>query len=217
MTDTTTRKTATPPRRTLHLPRLGWWWLTTPLVAGAAADTWPTATALLIILTVAGLIVWAIRPAWARPFLDHLPTITTRPRSALPAHGRRTIAAFQAMNPTRFEHAITELTNQHPDITTATHTGRTADRGLDVLATHDNGARILIQCKRYTGNIGSDTIREVAGSVLANGCQHGTIVTTAGFTPEAYATNQMLGRNALTLIDGHALEQWANGRHLPWR
>ena len=215
-TTANTRKPRTRAAARRRLPRLGWGWVIVAVIVVAIARTWPIWTGCVVALAAAMVIVSAIRPrrlAGLWKAIDHI----REHRRALPARGRRTVAAFQAMNPTRFEHAITELTGAHPDITAAAHTGRTADRGLDVLATHDNGARILIQCKRYAGNVGSDTIREVAGSVLANGCQHGTIVTTAGYTAEAYATNQMLGRNALTLIDGHALEQWANGHHLPWR
>jgi restriction system protein len=218
MASTHTRKPSPRARRILRLPRPGWWWIAAPILLGATAKTWPGATITLTALTVGGLIVWAIRPAWARPLLTRIPATTTRP-AGLPAPGRRTLAAFQAMDPTRFEHAITELARQHPDIRHAQHSGQTADRGMDVLAIHNDGRRILIQCKKYApgNNVGSSTVREVVGSVLAHRCDYGVIVTTAGYTAEAVATNHTLGAHALVLIDGTTLEQWAAGSYTPWR
>ena len=184
-----------------RLPHWGWW-VTAVVCTVAAANIWPVQTGIAL-----GLLALTIVLA-----VNRVP----RPRRPHPA-GPATIAAFHALDATQFEHAITRLVARHPHIAHARHSGRTADRGMDIHATFRNGRRELIQCKRYKGNVGGDTIREIVGSVIANNCHHGTIVTTAGYTAEALATNARLGPHALTLIDGPALEAWANGRHRPWQ
>jgi restriction system protein len=220
--------THTPPRRTskngsrhrsrLRLPQLTLGGIVLTLLIGyAAVRTWPVQSAILAGLLAVAVVLRATQPR----HLGRLQMVIGRAagmRYRLPA-GRRTLAAFQAMDPTRFEHAITELANQHPDIRHAQHSGQTADRGMDVLAVHHDGRRILIQCKKYApgNNVGSSTVREVVGSVLAHRCDYGVIVTTAGYTTEAVATNHTLGAHALVLIDGPALEQWAAGSYTPWR
>ena len=214
-----TRKTATR-RRTWRLPRLGGWWIAVILTVIAVARTWPLYTAAVTALIAVAAIVAVVRPRQlARPLgwattLIHL--INTH-RARMPAPGRRTLADFLAMNPNQFEKAITALAREdHTRVAHAQHTGQTADRGIDAHVTLHNGHRILIQCKHHrTGKkVGGDTIREIAGSVLASPCHAGVIVTTTGYTSEAIATNIALGRNALALIDGHQLVAWANG-HTP--
>ena len=214
-----TRKTATR-RRTWRLPRLGGWWIAVILTVIAVARTWPLYTSLATALIATALLVAVVRPRrLARP-LSWATTIIAfinAHRSRLPAPGHRTLADFLAMQPDQFEKAITDLAREdHTHVAHAEHTGQTADRGIDVLITLHNGHRILIQCKHHrTGKkVGGDTIREIAGSVLASGCHAGAIITTTSYTSEAIATNVALGRNALALIDGHQLVAWANG-HTP--
>jgi restriction system protein len=214
------RRTKRPAKtsRHLRLPRLGWWWAAIPVTVIAVARIWPVQTAILTVVLVSTLITWAIGPAWAVPLLNRIGTVTIR-QAALPAQGQRTLRAFLAMDHTRFEHAITELARKHPDVATATQCGQTADRGVDVLVHLHDGRRILLQCKHYKpgNNVGGPTVREIVGSVIANRCHAGAIITTSSFTAEAYATNGTLGHNALTLTDGQALEQWANGGRPPWQ
>jgi restriction system protein len=201
-----------------RLPRLGWWWLGAALIAIGIAKTWPIITALVVGVAAIGLVIAARRPAWLQRAAHRLPDINVQ-RTHLPARGHRTLHTFQRMTPARFEHAITALAREdHHHVAHAEQTGQTGDRGADVLITLHNGRRILIQCKHYRpgNNVSGPTVREIVGSVIAHRCHAGIIVTTSAFTAEALATNADLGRNALALIDGHGLEQWANGGTPPW-
>lgn len=216
MTAPTTR-TARP----LRLPRLGWGWAIVALTALAVAKTWPLYTGLAVGLAATAAVLAVVRPRRLTPLLNRASTLATAlqaRRTHLPAPGHRTLPAFLALHPDQFEQAITALAREDTRVAHAEHTGRSADRGIDSLVTLHTGRRILVQCKHHrTGKkVGGDTVREIAGSVLASGCHTGVIVTTTGFTAEALATNTALGPNALALIDGTALVAWANGGHAPW-
>lgn len=216
-----TRPHTTRRNRTWRLPRLGWGWAIAALILYAVARTWPLYTALTVGLIALTVILAVVRPRPLAPLIDRAARVANRVaahRSHLPAPGHRTLQHFLSLHHTHFEHAITALAHEDQRIAHAQHTGQTADRGADSLITLHNGYRILIQCKHHTTSkkVGSNTVREIAGSVLANRCHAGVIVTTTGFTTEAHATNRDLGRNALTLIDGQDLVAWANGGHAPW-
>jgi len=188
----------------------------------AAIRTWPIPATTVGALGATVLVIRAIRPrrrnvrrTRPRPALRR----TTSPRTRMPApRDSRTLATFQNMSADQFEHAIAALARQHPAVRSATVQGGSGDRGVDVLARMSDGRRILVQCKRYRDKkVGGDTLREIVGSVIASECTTGIIVTTSGFTREARDTNDVLGPNRLTLIDGPALVAWANGGHAPWR
>lgn len=215
---TTTRTRRRSPRR---LPRLSWWWPVIALTVIAVAKSWPVYTTVAVALLAGYLILRAVRPARLRGLFDRVDATTSAVnarRRALPATGR-TLAAFQHMHHDHFERAIADLAREHPAVLRAAKCGQTADRGLDVLVELHDGRRILIQCKHYRpgNNVGGPAVREIVGSVIANGCHFGAIVTTADFTAEAYATNGILGPSALALVNGSSLVQWANGGRPPWR
>lgn len=122
------------------------------------------------------------------------------------------------MDHREFEYAIAELARQHPTVHSAHRVGGANDRGADVIATLHDGRRILIQAKHYRSghNVGSDTIQLINGVYRdIHHCDHAVIVTTAGFTASAIQTNALLPA-PIRLIDGHALERWANGGPTPW-
>lgn len=215
-----TRKTKTPTRfrRRRRLPRLGWGWAVIAITVIAAVRTWPLQAAALTVLLAAAVIIRAIQPRWFRRLHERTSHLHPR-RPALPAPGRRTLDTFLRMRHDQFEHGIAALAREHPTVRDATKCGKSADRGVDVLVHLNNGTRILIQCKHYApgrNNVGGPAVREIAGSVLANQCHYGAIVTTSDFTAEAYDTNYQLGRNGLTLMNGHTLTAWANGGTPPW-
>ena len=204
-------------RRTLRLPRLGWWWAGIALIAFGVAKTWPVYTAITVALAAIGLITAARRPAWLQRAAHRIPTIDLHQRY-LPSRGRRTLATFQRMNHVRFEQAIAELALEDPGVHTATRVGGANDHGADVLIHLHDGRRVMVQCKHHHpgNNVGSPVVQTVNGVYRdIHGCQQAAIVTTADFTPAATALNARLP-HGIRLINGAALEAWANGGNPPW-
>jgi restriction system protein len=92
-------------------------------------------------------------------------------------------------------------------------TGGSGDRGID-LVVHRNGQASVVQCKRYEGNIGPGTVRELIGAMTNAGADHGFLVTTSEFTAGA----ERAARKApyrIGLVDGERLVRWARRHGLP--
>lgn len=128
----------------------------------------------------------------------------------------RHLDTFQRLTPAGFEQAIAQLALAS-GARTAHVTGGANDRGLDVLVTLKDRRRILIQCKRYAGSVGSEHVQIVNGTYRhIHGCDLAIIVTTGTFTAAARDTRDMIGRE-IRLVDGAGLVHWANGGRAPWQ
>jgi restriction system protein len=64
--------------------------------------------------------------------------------------------------------------------------GGTGDQGIDIEARRKN-EYIVIQCKRYAGNVPSSMVREFGGVLLHENPTKGYLVTTGDFTPDGWA------------------------------
>lgn len=202
----------------------------------AAYNTWPAQTLIAAAVVLSAAAASAVhRPttqrirARLRPTPGRRPTrprtrarrvaaAPRRPTTRRPSRLGADLAAYRALDPTAFEHAIADLARTHPTVATATRAGGAGDRALDVLVTLHDGRRILIQCKRYTGNVGAPALYEVNGTYRAtHRCQMAVVVTTAGFTRSALEWNASLPpAERLRLIDGARLMAWARGGPPPW-
>lgn len=97
------------------------------------------------------------------------------------------------MDPTKFEELVVELFKSLGYPYTK-HVGRTHDKGVDVIAERfleSSRETVIIQCKRYSNNVGVKTARELIGSLEdISDCEKAFLVTTADFTSECkrYAT-----------------------------
>lgn len=61
----------------------------------------------------------------------------------------------------------------------------TSDGGKDLIVEFD-GELAYVECKRYTTqNVGSESVRKLAGAMLENNIKKGMIITTSGFTADA--------------------------------
>lgn len=215
------RKTRTRPHRQRRLPALGWGWALIALTLFGVAKTWPIYTGLTVALIALTAVLAVVRPRRLAPLLDRASTVAaaiTARRNHLPAHGRRTLDAFQRMQPYEFERAIAALAREDRHrVTHAEQVGQANDRGADVIVQLRDGRRIMIQCKRYNGhNVGSEDVQKTNGTYRdIHGCHAAVIVTTADFTRDAEETNRLLGYR-IRFVNGEALEQWANGGHAPW-
>jgi restriction system protein len=79
------------------------------------------------------------------------------------------------------------------------------DGGVDAIAFDPDpirGGKIVIQAKRYTNTVDVSAVRDLYGTVLAEGATKGIIVTTSGFGPDAH---RFAKGKPLTLLDGNNL------------
>lgn len=77
------------------------------------------------------------------------------------------------------------------------------DGGVDLILRKD-GEKTFVQCKHWKlHRVGVDKVREMLGSMVAGGADHGVLVTTGSFTKSAVNFGQQHG---IKLIDGNGLE-----------
>jgi restriction system protein len=175
-----------------------------------AIREYPVTTSVLATLALAAAVLLLL----VRTGRLQLPTLPTAAR----ADFTHSIAAYQHMTGTQFEHAIADLARRAPSVRTATVSGGANDRALDVLLQLTDGRRIAIQCKRYapSNRVGAPVIYAVNGTYRAyHRCDQALIITTSSFTPDAQRANAELD-HPLRLIDGRALGRWVSGGRPPW-
>ncbi|WP_375776031.1 restriction endonuclease [Bradyrhizobium sp. ma5] len=79
------------------------------------------------------------------------------------------------------------------------------DGGVDAIAFDPDpirGGKIVIQAKRYTNTVDVSAVRDLYGTVLAEGATKGIIVTTSSFGPDSH---RFAKGKPLTLLDGNNL------------
>lgn len=84
----------------------------------------------------------------------------------------------------------------------AWNTQYAADHGVDLQLITPDGAPAVAQVKRYRKRVGESTVRDLVGTMLHAGAQHGYLVATGGFSRPARKWAQDKG---VTLIDGRQL------------
>lgn len=113
-----------------------------------------------------------------------------------------------SMSPQKFEELIRSLLEEMGFEETET-TPYVNDKGIDVrgiLRTNQLAAmKVVIQAKRWKTNVGSDTVRNMRGSLRMVDGEQGIIVTPSGFTPDAKTEAEADGKMPITLIDGKQL------------
>jgi restriction system protein len=80
--------------------------------------------------------------------------------------------------------------------------GKTGDNGIDGVVKQDPLGldRIYLQAKRWQDNVGSQEIRNFAGSLTLHRASKGVFITTSDFSSSARSTAQQIGN--IILIDG---------------
>jgi restriction system protein len=90
-------------------------------------------------------------------------------------------------------------------------TGRPGDNGIDgkgilkiggILSFH-----VAFQAKRYSGSVGSSTIRDFRGATMGR-VDKGIVITTGSFTRDARQEAARDGATPIDLIDGQELAEW---------
>lgn len=205
-----------PSRRTSRLTRIHWgWWVAAVIAALVAVQQHPVISACALTLVVASVIVAAVRPRRFARLFHRIDQVAARipERSAIPRQA--SLGHLQTMHWSKFEQAVIARAEQSPYVARASLTGKTGDRGCDGIVTLTNGARVLIQCKRYknTKKINGETVRSTDGAMRQAGCNLSVIVTTSDFTTEGQIAAAALG---VIPFDGAATTDWFRGGRAPW-
>ena len=134
--------------------------------------------ALLVLIAVAGIVI--------------------RIRRDRMFHGA-TLNSIDAMDGTQFEEFLAVLfvhLGYHVQ-----HVGMSHDFGADLVLTSPR-KRIVVQAKRYSGNVGIGAVQEALGAVHYYRGTHGLVVASSGFTESA---RELAARSGVELWDRQRL------------
>jgi len=119
----------------------------------------------------------------------------------------RLLAAVQALPFDGFERLSQRLLRE-AGFQQVTVTGRTGDNGIDGHGILELNAfvtfKVLFQCKRYKGSVGTSQIRDFRGAMEGR-ADKGIILTTGTFTQEAKREARRDGARPIELVDGDKL------------
>ena len=114
---------------------------------------------------------------------------------------------LQNMPPDAFERLCQRLLRESGFIEVEV-TGKSGDGGIDgygiIRLAGMISFPVLFQCKRYSGNVGSNVVRDFRGA-MAGRAEKGVILTTGGFTRDARREATRDGAVPVDLIDGQLL------------
>ncbi len=107
---------------------------------------------------------------------------------------------FEVMTGKQFEHAIQEIL-EAKDFKTRTLPWN--DYGADLIAEKE-GLRFVIQCKRYSNNVGLEAVQEAYTACRYYGCDKAWVITNSEFTFQAERLAEKIGVRAM---NGKELEK----------
>ena len=120
-----------------------------------------------------------------------------QPQTAVPI---LTVAELYALSPGDFEVYVGQLFRQKGYRVKLR--GGSGDLGVDVELRKRDGKKAVVQCKRYRTTVGSETVRDLYGTLIHERAAHAFLVTTADISDAAREWAQY---KPITLIDGETL------------
>ena len=116
---------------------------------------------------------------------------------------------IRRVNPSGFEnlskYLLREVGFSHLEVTGRSHDGGIDGRG--VLKLNDLiGINVLFQCKRYSGSVSANLIRDFRGAMEGR-AEKGIFITTGTFTQDAIREARREGAKPIDLIDGDSLTE----------
>jgi restriction system protein len=119
----------------------------------------------------------------------------------------RLLRVLQGLSPSGFERLSQRLLRE-AGFQQVTVTGKSGDGGIDghgVLAINVFVTfRVLFQCKRFVGSVGSGHVRDFRGAMTGR-ADKGIILTTGTFTVDAQREANRDGAPPIELVDGEKL------------
>lgn len=92
-------------------------------------------------------------------------------------------------------------------------TGQAADLGADITASAPDGRRVVVQCKRYAGSVGSPHVQRLNGTAWTiHRAEVTMLVTTGRLTTHALS---LAGQCGITVVDRAALATWISSSRPP--
>jgi len=98
--------------------------------------------------------------------------------------------SLQSADPYQYEHLCAKLTTK--DGWRSRATSGSGDQGVDVICEKD-GAMVVIQCKKYTGNVGNKAVQEIHAGKSFYKADHAVVITNSGYTTSAKTLANSLG------------------------
>jgi restriction system protein len=122
-------------------------------------------------------------------------------------HRSQLVTILRLLPPSGFE-SLCQALLREAGFESVTVTGRPGDGGLDGIGVLQVNPlvsfKVLFQCKRYTGSLGPDKVRDFRGA-MAGRADKGIILTTGFFTPDAKREAVRDGVPPIELVDVDAL------------
>jgi restriction system protein len=124
----------------------------------------------------------------------------------------RSVAGIDAMTGPQFEQYVAGLMRR-TGFRAVQVTGRTADLGADITASTADGRRVVVQCKRYAGSVGSPHVQRLNGTAWTIHRADVTLLVTTGRL--TVSARDLAGRCGITVIDRAALAAWVASNTAP--
>jgi restriction system protein len=178
----------------------------------------------LVFLVAAAAVAWLLYEAWL--YTAAHPVAVGGGAAAAAATGggvallvvrrrrlsTRSVAGIDAMSGPQFEHYVAALMRR-TGLRAVQVTGRAADLGADITASTADGRRVVVQCKRYAGSVGSPHVQRLNGTAWTiHRADVTLLVTTGRLTASA---RDLAGRCGITVIDRAALAAWVASNTAP--
>ena len=116
----------------------------------------------------------------------------------------KSLEQMQALEPIDFEWYCAWLYQKEGYAVEDTKTS--GDEGIDLLL-KKGGKKVVVQCKRYSGNVGQPVVRDLYGAMFHVAATEAHLCTTGRISRQA---EQWAAGKPIELIDGNDMVAWAN-------
>ena len=153
--------------------------------------------------------VWALTGKEFNTYSTETPLEVEMPFASVDWRERINKYLVETLSPAAFERLVQRMLRE-TGFTQVEVTGRTNDGGIDGKGiARINGIlsfRVVFQCKRYSGAVGSGAIRDFRGAMQGR-ADKGLFITTGYFTREAVKEATRDGAIAIDIVDGEKLAE----------
>lgn len=122
-------------------------------------------------------------------------------------HKTKVLSLVKKLSPLGFEQFVKRVLTES-GFESVEVTGKSGDGGIDghgILKINDlTSMKVIFQCKKYKGSVGSAAIRDFRGA-MAGRTDKGIVITTGYFTSEAKIEATRDGVASIELVDGDGL------------